>query len=137
MTRIWNHLFILGLTGLALFFCSGCTFDFFALATGYDPELKIRYVVRCEPQTQRLELYEQQMEKDAIPGSPFGVREIPIGSPINGKPCSVSTEDQNRPFTTGEALNKGLLAGSGPSGSRHAADRAAGSSSSLNDFYQL
>jgi DNA-binding beta-propeller fold protein YncE len=90
----------------ALVFEAACTKD---PVTGYDPTLTVRYVVRCNPTTQRLQLYEQQRESDYIPGSPFGLEEIPIASPIDGKPRSVSTELQGRPFTLGQALNKGLL----------------------------
>jgi DNA-binding beta-propeller fold protein YncE len=96
---------VLGLAA-ALIFEAGCTKD---PITGYDPSLKTRYIVRCDPMTRRLQLYEEQTEPDYFPGSPFGLVEVPVESPINGKSCSVSTEVQGRPFTLGQALNKGLL----------------------------
>lgn len=134
MHRIWNHLLVLGLAGFALFFCSGCNFDIWANATGYDPEIEdLKYIVRCEPGTRTLQVYEQQLD------GPFSdsrvEREIKVGSPINGKPCSVSTENQGRPFTASDAVDLGLLPSQAPASA--APQRAAGSSARLNDVFKF
>jgi len=134
MKTTWENLTIFALAAAALFFATGCNFDVWSHAVGYDPdEYDNTYViVKCEPDTKQLQAYTLQTDFPGLPGGgPFDQLR-PIGSPINGKPCSVSTEVQNRPFSESEAIDKGLL----PSNSSQA-KAAAGSRSAtrLNDNF--
>jgi len=107
--KLINLAITLALGAVAILFISGCNMDPFAYAVGYSPvdNEEPYLVVRCEPGSKTLQAYEG---KDITNfGTPF-TTETPIQSPINGKSCSVSTENQNRPFTESDAVDRGLLA---------------------------
>ena len=95
-----SHLLILLLAAVALIFGTGCAWDIWALATGYepDPDYTEYIIIRCQQDTKTLQAYDVR-----------DFRETEISSPINGAPCSVSTENQNRPFSISEAVEKHLV----------------------------
>jgi YVTN family beta-propeller protein len=133
-SRLWNCAAVLALAAGAILFASGCNFDPFAIAVGYNPEIRVKgYVVECEPQSMTLQLYELQRNEDT--SSPWDPdQRVPLDSPINGKPCSQSTDLQNRPFSLGQALNAGLLASASFQSSAKA-DASPASGSSLIDTF--
>ena len=99
MGRVCNHLMVLGLALVALLFSAGCTWDLWATAVGYDPDYEaptVYYQIKCKPQSKTLQLYKTQFGGSS---SSITLIDAPVGSPINGKSCSVSTELQGRPFT--------------------------------------
>lgn len=98
--KLFSRLAILILAAIALFYGTGCNMDPFAYAVGYDPDDAPRYfIIRCDPSTKQLELRDDNFHL--------------IGSPINGMPCSVSTELQGRPLTISQAVSHGLITTSG------------------------
>ncbi len=102
-----NHLLVFLMAAVALVFSTGCNFDLWANATGYDPDADEPYiVVRCNPDTKTLQAYTTNYPVN-IPGYVSG--ETQVASPINGKSCSVSTENQNRPFTISQAVANGIF----------------------------
>ena len=107
--RYLNHLIILTLAGAALLVTMGCNFDLWAIAVGYEPDKVPKWVIiRCLPDSKTLQAYESP---DQPIGGFFNVfDETQVDSPLNGKACSVSNENQNRPFSISEAVDKGFIA---------------------------
>src|ERR1700731_2961855 len=101
MKLLGSHVLILVLAVVSVIFGSGCAWDIFAIAVGYDPEKDPYLIVRCDQSTQTLQAYEGA-DKAGVFGD-RSIRESRVDSPINGKPCSLSTENQNRPFSKSAA----------------------------------
>ena len=101
-----NHLLVFLMAAVALVFSTGCSWDLWAIATGYDPEEDEPFIiVRCNPGTKTLQAY----RTDIPVTPPISNSESPYSSPLNGKSCSVSTENQNRPFSLSEAVSMGIV----------------------------
>jgi hypothetical protein len=107
--KIGTRLAIIVMAVIACIFSSGGCADVpdFSQA-GSDTTFQTYYEVSCDSDTKQLQLYEVY-ERNNPDGSVYSVSKNPdFGSPINGLSCSVSTENQNRPFTLSEAIGKGL-----------------------------
>jgi YVTN family beta-propeller protein len=125
---------ILALAGVALIFGSGCNFDLWANAVGYDPDSVPEWVIiRCNPDTKTLEV----TESVDYPFGSGGFSEIRVGSPLNGKACSVSTENQGRAFTISEAVIRGIIAPPEAQPKRESAHAVAPKTSLTDTFAHL
>ena len=109
LIKLSQHLTVFALALSAVLLVSGCLTDqgnyFIPFLSGDavdnppDPHAIIIRILRCDKATNRLQAYKLVPYVDST-STPL---EDPIDSPINGKPCSVSTENQNRALSMSEA----------------------------------
>ena len=69
------------------------------------PDPVSRIFIRCNQDTHRLQTYIVYFNDRGVPGT----TQYAVDGQLNKTPCSVSTENQNRPFTESEAVGAGFV----------------------------